>query len=220
MTSIEGDWVGKIFGTNNADIFVEVMQSHQDLTGTVRINDPMYGPAVYDYKGRFEGDQLSLEMDPSPQSPRQPQSQTVTVNGRWVAIQTDVVSLGHVSASGALVEAHRIEGKWMSSIGTGGAFWISRANSHVETASKFEGSQTENVVFIMMSISDANPSLEDSLQAIRRAAAHHGIPAIRVDEIEHSTKITDVILRKLREARFLVCDISTERPNVYYELVS
>lgn len=144
MKSTEGDWTGKILGTNNADVFVEVMQSDQDLAGTARINDPMYGPAVYDYKGRFEDGRLSLEMDPSPHSPRQPQSHTVTVNGRRVAIQTDGVSLGHVSATGALVEAHRIEGKWMSSIGTGGTFWISRANSHVETSSKFEGSQIEN----------------------------------------------------------------------------
>lgn len=218
MTSIDGDWVGKILGTNNADIFVEIMQSHQDLTGTVRINDPVFGTAVYDYEGRVEGGRVSLEMDPSPQSPQQPQSHTVTVNGRRVAIQTDAVNFGHVSVNGTLVEANRIEGKWMSSIGTGGAFWISRANSHVETASKFEGSQIENVAFIMMSISDANPSLEDSLQAIKRAASQHGIAAIRVDEIEHSSKITDVILRKLREARFLVCDISTERPNIYYEL--
>ena len=218
MTDIAGDWVGKILGTNNADIFVEISQLHRDLTGTVRINDPMYGTSVYDYKGTFEDGQLGLEMDPSPQTIKQSRSHTAIVNGQRVVIQTEVINLGHVSVTGTLVEADRLEGKWTSSIGTGGAFWISRATSRVETASKYEGPQTANVAFIMMSISNSDPTLEDSLNAIKRATAQHGIEAVRVDEIEHSKKITDVILEKLRGSRFLICDISTERPNVYYEL--
>lgn len=218
MSDISGDWAGKILGTNNADIFVEITQVQDNLAGTVRINDPMYGASVYDYKGAFQDGQLRLEMDPSAQNATQSRSHTATVNGQRVVVHTDVVSLGHVSVTGARVEADRIEGKWTSSIGTGGAFWITRANSRVETASKFEGPQKANVAFIMMSISNSDPGLEDSLNAIKRATTQHGIDALRVDEIEHSKKITDVILEKVRESRFLVCDISTERPNVYYEL--
>jgi len=218
MSDMAGDWAGKILGTNNADIFVEIAQQQRDLTGMVRINDPMAGVSVYDYKGTFDDGQLHLEMDPNPQTIRQSRSHTATVNGQRVVVQTDVVSLGHVSVTGTQVEAERIEGKWTSSIGTGGAFWINRATSRIETASKFEGPQTSNVAFIMMSISAADPTLEDSLNAIKRAAGQHGIDAVRVDEIEHSKKITDVILEQLRGSRFLVCDISTERPNVYYEL--
>lgn len=218
MTDITGDWVGKILGTNNADIFIEIAQSQIDLTGTVRMNDPVYGTAVYDYKGTLQDRLVSLEMDPSPQSLQQIRSQTAIVNGHRVVVQTNSVSLGHVSVSGTLVEPERIEGKWVSSIGTGGAFWITRANSRVETASKLEGQQTANVAFIMMSISTSDPTLEDSQNAIKRATAQHGIEAVRVDEIEHSKKITDVILEKIKVSRFLVCDISTERPNVYYEL--
>lgn len=139
MTDIAGDWVGKILGTNNADIFVEIVQSQRDLTGTVRINDPMYGSSVYDYKGTLQDRLLNLEMDPSPRNLQQSRSHTAIVNGRRVVVQTEGVSLGHVSATGTLVEAERIEGKWVSSIETGGAFWISRANSRIETASKFEG---------------------------------------------------------------------------------
>lgn len=218
MTDITGDWVGKILGTNNADIFIEIAQSQIDLTGTVRMNDPVYGTAVYDYKGTLQDRLVSLEMDPSPQSLQQIRSQTAIANGHRVVVQTNSVSLGHVSVSGTLVEPERIEGKWVSSIGTGGAFWITRANSRVETASKLEGQQTANVAFIMMSISTSDPTLEDSQNAIKRATAQHGIEAVRVDEIEHSKKITDVILEKIKVSRFLVCDISTERPNVYYEL--
>jgi hypothetical protein len=218
MTNIAGDWVGKLLGTNNADIFVEIAQQQPGVSGTVRINDPMFGVAVYDYKGTFEDGQLCLEMDPSPQITKQSRTHAAIVNGQRVVVQTDDVSLGHVSVTGKQVEAERIEGKWISSIGTGGTFWINRATSRVETASKFEGSQTTNIAFIMMSISATDPTLEDSLNAIKRATTQHGIEAVRVDEIEHSKKITDVILEQLRRARFLVCDISTERPNVYYEL--
>jgi hypothetical protein len=218
MTDVAGDWAGKILGTNNADIFVEIEQQQRDLNGTVRINDPMFGASVYDYKGTFEDGHLHLEMDPSPQTIKQSRSQTAIVNGQRVVVQTDVVNLGHVSVTGKQVEAERIEGRWTSSIGTGGAFWISRATSRVETASKFEGPQAANIAFIMMSISATDPTLEDSLNAIKRATAQHGIDAVRVDEIEHSKKITDVILEQLSGSRFLVCDISTERPNVYYEL--
>lgn len=218
MTGIAGDWVGKLLGTNTADIFVEIAQLQLDVTGTVRINDPMFGVAVYDYKGTFEDEQLCLEMDPSPQTITQSRTHTAIVNGQRVVVQTDAVSLGHVSVTGKQVEAERIEGKWTSSIGTGGVFWINRATSRVETASKFAGPQTANIAFIMMSISATDPTLEDSLNAIKRATAQHGIEAVRVDEIEHSKKITDVILEQLRGSRFLVCDISTERPNVYYEL--
>lgn len=218
MTDIAGDWVGKILGTNNADIFVEIAQQQRNLSGTVRINDPMYGASVYDYTGTFEGGLLHLEMDPNAQTTEQSRAHVAIVNGRRIVIQTDSANLGHVSATGNQVEAERIEGRWTSSAGTGGTFWMSKANSRVETASKFEGPQTANVAFIMMSISATDPTLEDSLNAIKRGAAQHGIEAVRVDEIEHSKKITDVILEKLRESRFLVCDISTERPNVYYEL--
>lgn len=218
MTDISGDWAGKIIGTNNADIFVEIAQSDQNVSGTVRINDPMYGASVYSYTGKFSDQILHLEMDPDTQNAQHARSHTVLVNGRSVVVQTPGISLGHVSVDGKLVESERVEGKWTSTIGTGGTFWITRANTMVETASKFEGPQTANVAFIMMSISATDPSLEDSLNAIKRATAQHGIEGVRVDEIEHSKKITDVILDKLRASRFLVCDISNERPNVYYEL--
>ncbi|MBF8278039.1 MAG: hypothetical protein HW390_3112 [Candidatus Brocadiaceae bacterium] len=204
MTDIAGDWAGKMLGTNNADIFVEIVQSQQNLTGTVSVNDPKYGSAVYKYKGILQGHLLNLEIDPPH-----------IVNG---VVQTKGDSLDRGLVTGTLVDTKRIEGKWKFSIGTAGTFWIRRADSLIETTLKCELLLTTNVAFVMMSISADDPNLEDSLNAIKRATTRHGIEAIRVDEIEHSKKITDVILEKLRVSRFLVCDISTERPNVYYEL--
>jgi hypothetical protein len=218
MSIFNGDWTGKILGTNNADIFVEIVESNGSLQGTVRINDPLYGTSVYTYTGNSEASTFHLEMDPTPSSNTQNRTHTALVNGRRVTVQTEGVNLGHVTVEGNLVEIDRVEGKWISSTGTGGTFWIKKAVTSVETASKFEGDIMDNVAFIMMSISSDDPSLEDSLNAIKRATKQHGIEGVRVDEIEHSQKITDIILEKLRNSRFLVCDITTERPNVYYEL--
>lgn len=218
MNKLSGDWTGKILGTNNADIFVEIKDDEGVLTGTVRINDPMYGTSVYTYLGKSDGLSLHFEMDPTPESFQQNRTHTVVVDGRPVKVQTNGVNLGHVTVDGAVIKNNRIEGKWVSSIGTGGTFWIVNATGNVETASKYSGNQLDNVAFIMMSISSENPGLEDSLNAIKRATSQHGIEGIRVDEIEHSKKITDVILEKVKNSRFLVCDITTERPNVYYEL--
>ena len=72
--------------------------------------------------------------------------------------------------------------------------------------------------FVMMSISSSIPELEDVLNTIKRACATFDIPAIRVDEVEHSGRITDTILDHIRNSSLLICDITYERPNVYYEL--
>lgn len=218
MNKLSGDWTGKILGTNNADIFVEIKDDEGVLTGTVRINDPMYGTSVYTYRGKSDGSSLRFEMNPTPDSFQKNKKQTVVVNGRPVTVETNGVNLGQVTVEGTVVQNNRIEGKWVSSVGTGGTFWIGNATGNVETASKYSGNQLDNVAFIMMSISSDKPELEDSLNAIKRATFQHGIESIRVDEIEHSKKITDVILEKVKKSRFLICDITTERPNVYYEL--
>ena len=218
MAIITGDWVGKIIGTNTGDIFLEATELESKLTGTVRVNDPMYGTTVYRLTGLRDGNNLSMEMAPVVDNSSQLKTHTAFVDGRAVRVQVQDIQLGSVSASGKITNEHRIEGKWHSSIGTGGTFWVSRAETYTVPLDNFSGEQRENRTFIMMSISDAYPELEDRLLAIKRASDSHGIGAVRVDEIEHSGKITDLILAMIEKSRFLVCDITAERPNVYYEL--
>ena len=47
MRKVEGNWSGRITGTNNANVFVEVRQDEATLSGIARINDPIHGTAVY-----------------------------------------------------------------------------------------------------------------------------------------------------------------------------
>jgi hypothetical protein len=218
MDNLSGEWTGKILGTNNADIYAEIAENEGILAGTVRINDPLYGIAVYTFNGNRDGLSLNFEMDPTPNNLQQKRTHTVVVDGRPVTVETEGVNLGHVTVNGRLIESGRVEGKWVSSLGTGGTFWIVSATRNVEIASKYNGTQMENIAFIMMRVSSEDPALQDSLNAIKRATSQHGIEGVRVDEIEHSKKITDVILQKIRNSRFLICDITNERPNVYYEI--
>ena len=44
-----------------------------------------------------------------------------------------------------------------------------------------------------------------------------GLKAIRADKIEDSGKITDQILDNIASCRFVIADLSDERPNCYYE---
>lgn len=76
----------------------------------------------------------------------------------------------------------------------------------------------KDIAFVLMPISGDLPELEDVLNAIKRACEQHGIVAVRSDEIEHSDRITDLILEHVRTSRILICDVTHERPNVYYEL--
>ena len=76
----------------------------------------------------------------------------------------------------------------------------------------------KNQIFVVMPIANDRPELEDILGTVKRSAKNYKMNCLRVDEIEHTGKITDLILNEINCSNYLVCDITIERPNVYYEL--
>jgi len=212
MDNLHGDWAGTITGTNNADVFIEMRHTDNALSGTARINDKVFGTSIYHFTGSVEGTQVLFKM--KPEAEQKTTSATVNVNNRAVRVHLPTTNLGDVTVQGT-IRGQTISGKWTSTIGTGGAFQISKVVPN-DNVIKDMLKQLEDRLFVMMSISSENPELEDVLSAIKRASKNHGIDCTRVDEVESSGKLTDLILDHIDKSRYLICDVSTERPNVYY----
>jgi nucleoside 2-deoxyribosyltransferase len=214
MHDLKGNWVGNISGTNNGDVFVEMLQSNENLSGVTRINDKVFGTTVYNFTGRVNGDEVVMTI--KPQEKQKMSSAAVYINNRPVTIQLPTTNFGDVAVEG-IIKDDTISGNWTSSIGTGGAFKIMRAEKVVDNEASLSPQQQKRA-FVMMQIDMSKPELVDILNTVKRAAKRLDIECFRVDEIEHSEKITDLILEFIDRSKYLICDISSERPNVYYEL--
>lgn len=73
-------------------------------------------------------------------------------------------------------------------------------------------------VFIIMSMNENDAGLEDVHRTIKRVCESFNLSAKRAVDIEHSGKVTDLIEQRIKKAQVLICDLTGERPNVYYEL--
>lgn len=76
----------------------------------------------------------------------------------------------------------------------------------------------DNFAFVIMSFSD-DKSLKDAYElAIKPSVIEAGFKCLRVDEIEHNRRITDKVIECIKKARFIVAELTEQRPNCYYEL--
>jgi hypothetical protein len=78
-----------------------------------------------------------------------------------------------------------------------------------------------NAAFIIMAFSEQSAGfipIVDIHSALKRGCQTAGVRAHRVDEVEHSGSITTLLLEQIKRHRFLISDLTHERPNVYYEV--
>jgi hypothetical protein len=75
---------------------------------------------------------------------------------------------------------------------------------------------TQNQVFVIMKFNDRflNSAYEG---VIRPVIEKFNMQALRIDEIQDSGKITDQVLESIASSRYILADLSGERPNCYYE---
>jgi nucleoside 2-deoxyribosyltransferase len=76
--------------------------------------------------------------------------------------------------------------------------------------------QPKNQVFTIMKIGDAE--LDSAYEGVYKPVCEEfHLRCIRIDEIQDSGQITDQILEAIAESKYIVADLSGERPNCYYE---
>jgi nucleoside 2-deoxyribosyltransferase len=70
----------------------------------------------------------------------------------------------------------------------------------------------------MMWMDPSRAELIDRADTIKQVFRQFNIGAVRADDIEHESQITDRVLNEIRTSEFLFADLSGARPNVYYEV--
>ncbi|HEX8599420.1 MAG TPA: hypothetical protein VF952_12995 [Chloroflexia bacterium] len=92
---------------------------------------------------------------------------------------------------------------------------MDREFGHQDYDPRDQGDFEPNLVFVMMPF---NEDMDDVYSAIKGECSRLGLRAARVDENVGSGFIIREITDLIERAEFLICDLTYERPNVYYEL--
>lgn len=103
MTNLANRWAGRLYGTNTGNVFLDLAQDGQQVSGRLRIMDSVFGVSLYEYTGTIN-QEFVLHCVPEQ-----------AVEG---------VELGTVSVKGHLTPEGSIKGEWESTIGTAGTFEI------------------------------------------------------------------------------------------------
>lgn len=85
-----------------------------------------------------------------------------------------------------------------------------------DPGSKSASHGRKNLVFVIMAFGAG--AADETYAAIQDECARQGLKAVRVDDNVTSGLIIKDILQLIEGAEFIVCDLTHERPNVYYEL--
>lgn len=124
-------------------------------------------------------------------------------------------SLGSYSVKhGVIINIYNIFGTWNNqSIGN-----ENPPSRHIATEQEIIATSGDKTAFIIMAMSSEDPLLIDVHNCILNICSNHNVKAVRVDDIEHSGKITDQIIDSIEHADIIIADLTHERPNVYYEI--
>jgi hypothetical protein len=199
---LAGIWEGTFDGTNWGRLIAKLNQSGKEIRGTAEIIDIGIGTYTFNVKGSRTSQTAVISLWPAPNS-LQDFPGTIQMN---VSAATETLVRGH----------------WSSSFGTSGTFRAEKQSSVKPNIIDVAAAKEEaNAAFIMMAFNDSaatSLTVEDIYNAIKRGSESAGIRAHRADDVEHSGLVNSVTIDHIKRNRFLICDLTHERPNVYYEL--
>ena|SRR5689334_19387082 len=92
------------------------------------------------------------------------------------------------------------------------ALRVVQKQSDYDDSEEFE----ENLVFVVMPFT--GDDMEEVYSAIKDECSKLGLKTKRVDENPGSGLVINEITELIIKAEFIICDLTSERPNVYYEL--
>ena len=92
----------------------------------------------------------------------------------------------------------------------------SHASPKIKTFLEMAFASPKNQIFVVMKFGDKYLDSAYS-EVIKPIAKKYGLEAVRVDEIQNSGRIDDQILDYIAESKFILSDLTGERPNCYYE---
>ena len=154
MRKVEGNWSGRITGTNNANVFVELKQDEAELYGIARINDPIHGTSVYNFNGVIENDSTTMALAPDIEFLSQTHTQEVLVNNRPVTITAPIANHGNVTLHAKIINDGTIEGTWRSKVGTGGNLFLTNEKAHYSEDRSKKKEKDRKMIFISYSHED------------------------------------------------------------------
>lgn len=91
-----------------------------------------------------------------------------------------------------------------------------QSNPNVTSLLQKAFAQPKNQIFVIMKLSDKY--LDSAYHGVIKPLAKElGLDIVRVDEIQDSGKIGDQILENIAFSKYIIADLTGERPNCYYE---
>lgn len=102
--------------------------------------------------------------------------------------------------------------------GSGPTSGLPKAQEELSNPTGTKPNYIPNTAFIMMWMDMKNAELADVHNGIKDVCMEFNIKAIRVDDLQHQDRITDLIPKKISDSEVLIADLTEARPNVYYEV--
>lgn len=129
--NLSGTWSGELDGTNQGRMVINIQHEGDRLYGKGHFNEPTLGVYQYNVQGVVAQEELKLMLTPA---------------GR----AHSGIQLGNVEASAKVDSSGKMKGKWSSTIGTTGTFYITRQQevSQAEARSQHQESASKSVFIV------------------------------------------------------------------------